>query len=247
MKKLVILGLLLLLAPRGFSTEMKTVIVGSPVWDGLVNEDGSGAYLEAIRTAFELSGVKLKHKNMPFARATNKVQNKKIDGIVAEYVISDKDYLYPKWHIDIDVIVAVFKKSRFPNWQGKTTMKNKNVGWIRGYGFESDLKVKTNWSEKDALESLARMLNIDRLDFVLDYVAFMNSLKQVKDVNLDDYRMESVFSKHAYVAFSNTERSAKLIQLLDQGMEQLKQSGKLKAIYQKWGYDDYPMPLRKID
>lgn len=133
------------------------------------------------------------------------------------------------------------QKNNIPHWQGKTTLKDKRLAWIRAYGFEAYLDESTHWVEYSSAESMARMLYKDRVDVVLDFSEFIDSIKKIKGYALYEYGLEPIFFKQRYLAFSMTGRSERFVYLFDKGMKKLHQSGELDRIYQRYGYDKFPM------
>ena len=58
-------------------------------------------------------------------------------------------------------------------------------------------------------------------------------------IDMTAYRKEVLWEENAYVAFSSSDTSKTLIDIYDDGIIELAQSGKLQQIFEKWGHP-YP-------
>ncbi len=218
-------------------------------WPGYTNKDGTGLYFDLIKAVYEPEGIQMKFELVPWKRAQALVK-KTADAIVGETMLPDEDYLYPQWPIDIEEVTVIFKKGADVKWNGESTLENKTVSWIRGYDFQMYLHVKLNMLEVDNLQSGLLMLDAGRIDFLIDYEDFiMEEVENIRntvkpDFALEQYQMESLrLGAKVYVAFVNSSRGKRLVEIFDRRMAQLYESGALDAMYKsftQWHYDQYP-------
>jgi polar amino acid transport system substrate-binding protein len=229
-------------------TPISEVRLAAPIWEGYTNEDGTGIYLEVVRKAFGMAGVDVVHEVVPFKRAVQMMLYHEVDGVIAEYVLEERDCLYPAWHLDVDTITAIFKTARFPEWRGLESLRGRTVGWFRGYDFDRFLTMPVTRIEFDSYDSGLLMLEKDRLDILLDYASDIAPEFERVGLDITAYGMDDIFADiYSYVVFANTARSQALLAIFDAGMAALHASGELDALYQTYYEEDYALPLREIE
>jgi polar amino acid transport system substrate-binding protein len=233
----------------GAEERITTIRLITSEWPGYTNKDGTGLYFDVIKAVYEPEGIQIKFELVPWKRAQAMVK-KTADAIVGETIMPEEDYLYPQWPIDIEELTVMFKKGKAAEWKGEASLENKTVSWIRGYDFQTFLNVNMTIREIDDLRSGLLMLENDRIDFLVDYIDGIEEEAQniQKTLNpkfdLAQYQMESLrVGEKVYVAFVNSERGKKLVEIFDRRMAQLYESGVLDTMYKnftQWHYDQYP-------
>jgi polar amino acid transport system substrate-binding protein len=218
-------------------------------WPGYTNKDGTGLYFDVLKAVYEPEGIQIKFELVPWKRAQAMVK-KTADAIVGETIMPEEDYLYPKWPIDVEEVTAIFKKAKVAEWKGEASLENKTVSWIRGYDFQMYLHVNLKVLEVDSVQSGLLMLDKDRMDFLIDYIDGIEeeaqNIQKTVDHNFDlaQYQMEPLrLGAKVYVAFVNSARGKKLVEIFDRRMAQLYESGVLDTMYKnftQWHYDQYP-------
>lgn len=226
----------------------KVIKVYCEEWPGYTNRNGTGAYWEVIKAIYEPLGYKVSTSVFPWKRAKKMVADKQGDILVGDYRQFDSAatlFLYPRWHISIeDPVVAVIQRDSMPSLGIKNLapLSGKRVGWVRGYGFESDFLKGMRFSKK--LETtkfsygIGLVLN-GRLDAFLDYQASVDAYYKEKKISKQDRnRLQVVpvkLGSKLYAAFSNKPRSRDLVKIFDQQMTVLTKNGEIERIYKKWG------------
>ena len=215
------------------------ITVVTQEWVGFTNKDGTGGYWEIIDGALG-SKYKIKKKVVPWKRALNDVKNGKADALAGVY--KGYDYLlYPKFHIDLDVVDIVYKKDKFPNYKNLKDTKGKKVLWSRGYSqeFKSHFDFPVSILEFNTLEQGLKLLERDRGDFLVDYKTDILPEAKKQKLDMSQYRVRVGFKGDlTYLAFSKKSAKAKqLIADFDAGLEKLRSSGRLLKIYKKWEWD----------
>ena len=180
---------------------------------------------------------------MPWARAEVWVLNAKTDALLGAYYKKDKRLLYPRWHISIeDPLVVIFNKTVINNWNDThiKSLKDKKVGWIRGYGFEKTLLKNIHIDKKEVsrMQSGLLMLKVGRLDAFIDYAYNIEPLGQKIGLQMKEIFTTKIINKGSklFLAFSNSKRSKKLIKIFDERMDKLVETGEIEKIYLKWGH-----------
>lgn len=243
-----LLGLPILAIPV-YADDITHIYVVSAQWQGYTNKDGSGAYWEIVKAVFEAENITVKTRTMPWARAKLFVENNQADALVGSYYQQEKHnkgLIFPKWHISIeDPIIALFKKGTISNWhtEGLKALQNKRLVWIRGYSFEESLLQGIPFNKRVITKPRQAlvMLKLNRADVFLDYETTIRQAATEAQIELDgEFQMEiAKAGNKLFVAFANTARSRALIKIFDERMDTLIKTGKIKAIYEKWGLGNY--------
>ncbi|GAK53370.1 hypothetical protein U14_04635 [Candidatus Moduliflexus flocculans] len=228
---------------------LTTIRLMTSEWPGYTNKDGTGLYFDVIKAVYEPEGIQIIFELLPWKRAQALVK-KTADAIVGETILPEEDYLYPEWPIDVEEVTVMFKKTKIAEWKGETSLENKTVGWIRGYDFQMYLHTAMKILEVDNLKSGLLMLDAGRIDFLIDYEdlveeAVENIRKTDKsDFDRSQYQMESLrLGAKVYVAFVNSARGKRLVEIFNRRMAQLYESGVLDTMYKnftQWRYEQYP-------
>ncbi len=80
------------------------------------------------------------------------------------------------------------------------------------------------------------MVEYGRVDAFVDYETSIKSVAQKNGIELGkEYRIKVIKpGNKLFVAFSNSERSKKFIEIFDRRMTQLAETGEIDKIYIKW-------------
>ncbi len=250
MKKLFILFFLTLAfgficISSGVTEEVNEMTIVCEEWEGYTNKDGTGVYWEGVKAIFEPAGIKVTTKVAPWKRAEYMVKEQKVDAIAGDYYYKEmegKDYMYPKWHLSVeDDITALYKNGMIENWEnsGVKNLSGKKVAWIRGYDFDQSLLKDTTVEklELSDLEKGIKMLNVGRIDVIMDYKTTIVPAAKAGGVDLSNFTFSvAQHGNKLFVVFANTNKAKVLIKVFDERMGQLAQSGEIEAIYKKWGF-----------
>lgn len=215
------------------AAEFSNIRFASEAWEGITNPDGTGLCWEVFRRIYEPAGVKVEFDIMPYARATQAVQNKKADASVGVYSNEYDGVLFPQWHYLQDVVLVIFKKGAVAAWEGEKSLRG-NIGWMRGYAFDRYLRNPPAFLEVDTRKSGLKMLEAGRLDFFLDTEGELLGALEEGMIDRSAYRIETISTLNVYLAFADNERGKALLNLFDERMETLVRAGELKPIYDKW-------------
>jgi hypothetical protein len=151
----------------------------------------------------------------------------------------EEGQLTPRYPLFVEYTAAVWKDGRMPDWKGIDSLDRKGAVWLRGYDYHTfshfaDISF-SHWEEVDDYELAWRMLDHDRVDVYID--ALIDVKKNIAGQNLDmaPYHLEILWGENAYVAFGDTKKSRELIPVFNQNMKMLFESGRLQAIFARWG------------
>ncbi|MFC2073712.1 substrate-binding periplasmic protein [Campylobacterota bacterium] len=215
------------------SQSIKEVLVVSEDWNGYTNQDSSGLYFDIVRMVYEPLGISVKTKIYPYSRSAMMVEKKLADFWLGSYIDEEEYAIYPKYYFDNDILTAMYKKQRFPNFSGLQSLEKKNVGWMRGYGFDEYIDVELIKHERNDRKSILFSLEKDRLDVFLDDKYDMkNALDKLK-FNISAYGFTELLRFKLYPAFRNDERGEQLRLIWDRQFKKIMDDGSLKELYIK--------------
>ncbi len=231
------------------SEPISKIELTSEEWEGDTNPDGTGLYWDLIRSIYEPVGIEVNFKIVPYERSIHLVKQQKADAWVGSYRDEEEFALYPQWHFDADVVTAIFMQDRFPNWAGETSLKEKNVGWIRGYSYDEYLETPVKKHELNNRKSGLSMVSMGRLDAFLDAEADLKDALKKPEIqkNIGDtnkIRMEKVMQLNLYLGFADSDRGRQLMQIWDDRFPELLKTGVIRKLYTKWNnpiwvFDEY--------
>ena len=203
----------------------------SEEWLDYTNADGTGVAWDVLRKVFEPAGVKVVIQSAPYSRAIGLVKRGAADAWVGSYKDENADYLYPRWHFDVDHIYALGLASQAE--PTLDTLGKYKLAWVRGYSFGKYLPKVGEFREIQRREGILPMLEHKRVDFYIDALTEVDYvLDQAPDPGR--FRRTHVAELPLYLAFTRSEQGKALSEVYDRRMEQLVRSGELKAIYEKW-------------
>jgi len=238
-KGLIVLMLMLcsVSSSTGEETDCKTIHIATPEWKNQTNKDGSGIYFDIVREVYEPVGIKMTYKFVPWERAEHMLESKEADAMVS--ALRRKERLTPEYPMWMEYTAVVFRKDNIKDWKGIESLRGKRALWIRGYDFHTtqylkDIELK--WEETDDHATAWRMLDKGRTDFYIDAQVDIDEYITENKVNTDSYRKETIWGEKAYMSFSKTEKSGKLIQIYDKRIIELVKSGGLKKIFEKYNF-----------
>ncbi|GBC59989.1 hypothetical protein DENIS_0931 [Desulfonema ishimotonii] len=222
----------------------------TPLWEKQTNEDGTGLFFEIVRSVYELAGIEMEYKIVPWKRARNMVNKNQADAMLCAWRedAQKQGQRIPEYPMFTEYTAVVFKKARIEDWKGVPSVRSKNAVWLRGYDYHTTSHLKgmqLDWTEVDRYKQAWEMLNRDRVDFYIE--ALIDIEQYVRDQKMDTrlWRIEILWGNNTYIAFGDSERSKKLIGIYDKNIIQLFKTGRLKAIYDKWGVRFSPDPWKK--
>jgi ABC-type amino acid transport substrate-binding protein len=211
------------------------VRVVSPSWPGLTNPDGTGLYFDILRAVYQPRGLRLSHLIVPWKRAKQMLLHRRADLLPAAYLTPDQDqWLYPRQPLDVDQVLAV-RRAGGPAWQGQQSLEGRRVVWPRGYNFQNYLRVAVEWREiNDPAQGWA-MVAKGRADFYLDIAAEIQAFRRRPGQPPPGLAVQPVLAVRTYLRLARRPRARRLIAIYDQALPRLRQSGRLRELFERWG------------
>ena len=248
MKIIVVLSLFssCFLTPDIQAKEIKEVHWALTAWKEATQKDGKGLFHEIVDQVFALQNIKLKKTYAPWKRSLSLVEDGLAD-MTGGHTQTEK-YYQAKLPILVVKRAVFFKNKKLGKWQGLKSLSGKKGVWSTGFleGLkkkEVQEALKNNGIGIVPKEAAMKMVIAGRADYFLDNMKRLKILQtqmkgSVKDIN--DYQIETLYENPLYMSFSKNPRGKAISAIYDEGIRKLKESGKLKTIYQKWKRE-YPI------
>ncbi|MBV7298429.1 substrate-binding periplasmic protein [Enterovibrio paralichthyis] len=232
--------------PLSAQESPQTVLnVVSESWEDATEKDGSGLYFDIMRRVFEPLGYTIKTTTTTYARSVYLVQSGKMDMFLGSYIDEQEDVLYPFWHFDAEQVSAVYKAGVIPAWEGEQTLKDRTVGWVKGYDYNDYIGTPMNIQEVKTRKQGLSMVFSDRLDVLLDATAELEEEFEKGYVNRKAFVVSHLIDLKLYPAFANTERGKKLRKIYDERIEALLKAGELQPMFEQYEWDYFPFDSEK--
>jgi polar amino acid transport system substrate-binding protein len=238
--------LLSVMASPAWAQSIKSVKLATEEWEDNTNADGTGSFFEIIKAAFAMSDIKMEFVIVPYERSVEMTRSAEVDAWVASYDEEEDFALFPEWHFDADIVTAVYKKSRFPDFDGIENLSGKTVSWIRGYAYDEYIEEDMQIYRLDKRQSAMEMLVRDRIDIYLDAQAEIEVMTEDPEFNRkikfnpESFEFREILRLKLFLAFSDTPRSRELIKIWDTNFPKLLESGEVRRIYDKYEVETFP-------
>lgn len=245
-----------------------TITVKSDEWCPFNCEPGSdspGYMIEVARIIFQKAGHELTYENMPWSRSIDHARKGKIDAIPGASKGEVPDFVFPEEEFGASMTYFFVKKGTAWKFRDAGSLENIRIGVQDDYeyGVEVDayieknrdtLKVQVVKSDDPVTLNLKKLLkgNIDaypedRLVFLYK-AKEMGVLDQVEEAgvipvdNLEDFEATKV-----YLAFSPMNpKSREYARILSDGIREMRASGELQKILDKYGLQDWKGELEAL-
>ena len=223
-----------------FAKDTKEIVVATESWKGATNHDGSGLYWDIMKRVYEPLGYTIVKKHTSYEESVKMVKNGDADLYLGSYIDEHTFVLYPKYYFDQDIVIAVFNTEAIDKWEGKKSLRDMNVGWVRGYDFDKYLNVKVHKKEFSTRNNGLKLLKNQRLDaFVDDRDDIKPYLVKAK-LDPEYFKQKIIMQLKLYPAFSNNVFGQKLKTTWDKQMGKLIQTEAFKELYFNSEYAIFP-------
>ena len=239
------------LLTAGFATA-ETITVRSDVWPPYTDEPGSnpGFMTEVAEAIFTAKGYQIDYQLMPWTRCIDAVQKGTYDAVLGTDPSESPDFVYPAEALGLNQNGFYVKKGSSWKYTGGDSFKQIRIGVIDGYGYfpELDSYIETYKGNKlfmatgdDALPKLLKMLKAGRLDAIIENISVMAVTLPAEKLSGEIISAGDVELKdEIFMAFSPAKDSSKKYsQIFDEGISELRKSGKLQEILSRYGVEDW--------
>lgn len=234
------------------SAQADTVVIRADHWypmNGTPGDANPGFMIEIAQRSLAQGGHTVDYDLMPWERALHSAENGIIDCVVGAYKSDAPNLLFPEHSQGVDITGTFVKKGSPWRYSDVEGLKSVQIGAITGYSYGDDLDafIEQNpqkvqlLSGDTALEQNIRKLLGGRIDVILESPAVFNA--KLKELNLQgqaEFAGAIGEPENLYIACSPKKDTSKAyIKLISDGTQQLRQSGELKTILEKYGLSDW--------
>jgi polar amino acid transport system substrate-binding protein len=209
--------------------------------------------VEVMKEIFGAKGVEIDYQLMPWDACLKTVEKGRFDAVIGTDDEEAPNLLFPDESFGKYQSAFYVKKGTPWSYKGIDSLKQIRLGVIDGYVYGGDLdkylesdpgsdKVFTI-KDEDALPNLLKMLKAGRIDAVVENMPVVEYALRAENfqrgeivyAGSDDINFYDLF-----VAFSPSKAtSKKYAKIFDDGIKELRSSGKLKEILAKYGLEDW--------
>ena len=220
-------------------------------FNGIPNAPDPGYMIEMARYGLSRGGHTLNYQIMSWQNSMDLVRQGKKNCIVGAYKSDAPDFIYSQQHQAVDRMAFYIRADEAWHYQKSDSLHNKRLGVINGYAYQRELDIyianNTNDSQvkkakgKYALENNLLDLIAGRLDVVLgSEIVIERTLKKQhwqQQIQLADYATPP---SKIYIACSpKLPSSIAYLELINQGIEELRSTGQLQSLLMKYQMTDW--------
>ena len=212
------------------------IILASEEWANATNKDGTGLYWDIFRAVYEPVGIKTRFIIRSYKGSVSLVKRNQADAAVGIHPQSIQGALSSRYPFVKDYLLVLFKKNKVNQWKGQETLKNKKIGWLKGFSYDEYLEVPVIKREFMQRGSILRQLDKDQLDFFMDTRNDVESVLNKGIIDVTRYTVETVLELERFLVFANNEKGKELKRIFDDRFPHLVQSGEIEKLFAKWNW-----------
>lgn len=248
----VITFLLVLLSTQAMAKEIILAADPWPPFNMAIGGEQEGYIVDIARLIFEAAGYKVIYKNVPWQRAIEGTRSGNYTGVIGASKRDAKGFVFPAEELSRNYLSFYVRKDSRWKFEGPASIESIKIGVAAGYDYrhwlnkyirhhsEDESRVQVVASG-DPLEENLKKLIAGRIDAIVGSEAAicfkareMGILDKIKPAG---YGVEPAY---IYIAFSpNLPTSPILARQLSIGIRNLRRSGRLKDILDKYGLHDW--------
>lgn len=215
------------------------------------NSDQPGYMVEIAKEVFAKAGHQIDYQLLNWARALEEVRAGKFNGVVGCSKGDAGDFIFTENELGLSLNGFAVRVADSWDYQGLDSLGKRKLGVVRDYSYgdainaylekhKSDPNIETA-SGDNALEINLRKLSKGRIDTIVDGKAVLGY--NIKRLSLDKELKLTPSSEEGdpvYIAFGpNQPNSAAYSKLLNDGIAEMRKSGRLAEILARYGLTDW--------
>ena len=249
------LSLALLFPSAGFGAEK--VVLRADLWCPYTcdpKSDKPGYLVEIARAAFAAHDIEVDYQLMPWKRVLVSLRAGEIDGAVGAGQREIPDTVTPARSLGADITVLAIRADQAFVYRGPASLEQLRIGVVTDYSFDDggpidayvqrhieakDGKVEQVYGTDAQMQNMMKLLN-GRIDAIMDDQQVLRfNMKRLRTpfpvkFIVVDARLD------ASIAFSSANPHAQAYaDMLSDGVEELRRSGRLKQIMGRYGLPDW--------
>lgn len=254
MKTPLYLALLLIISLSFPITHAETITIRSDSWfpyNGEPNSKNEGYFIDILKLIFKEHNITIDYQILPWKRSLVMTRRGDFDCVVGAYKSDAPDFIYPTQSLGKGGNVFYTLTESTWTYIDYSSFENQKIGLINAYAYDEDFDtfvsksqdpIKFQYVSGDApLQLNVNKLMNGRITSILEDPAVFSAATEEMGVA---GRFKSAGSlgglTDMYIACSPTKPSSSdLVKKIDAGIIQLRNSGKLNKILNKYGLSDW--------
>jgi len=214
------------------SEEVDIIKVVAPFWTGFTNKDGTGIYFDLVKLIYDTPKQKVSFEILPWARAVKYVDNSSADVLLGD--LRDKNFFQSQAPLDIESAMAISLKSNKTEWHGEKSLKDKIVGFVRGYYLDSRFSVNVRiYNFENSVQGFG-MLDKGRIDYFIQDFVYASKFIEENGINGEKYNFDPLWFIELVLRFSKTPKGKRLAEIYDKRFPIIYKDGRLEALFKKY-------------
>lgn len=228
------------------------ITLRADIWEPYNAEPESskpGYMIEVVKAIFTKAGYTVDYqcKGWTWERSIEEAKNGRIDGIVGAALEDAPDFIFPEETFINQQMTFFVKKGDTWRYKGIASLENINLGVISGYAYDDEVDeyIEKNSGKENvqaiknanALELNIKKLEAGRIDATIEDASVF--AMKVASLGMNGKFEEAGMAGEAgniTIAFSPAkETSKKYAEILSKGLKEMRASGELKKILDKYG------------
>ena len=232
-----------------------TITIASDKWCPVSCEPGSknpGFMVEMAQSIFAKAGHRIEYKKIPWARTLLMVRHGDIHGAIGAYINDAPDFIFPDKEQAMIGFHMFTSKDNSWTYKGLSSLDNILLGAIKDYSYldEIDAYIGKNKNNRrrvflghgdDPLKKNTQLLLYDRRNAIIETdLVFWHVATQMGVQNKLKSAGIAAKPNKAYIAFSPAlPKSKEYARILSIGMVELRKTGELEKIINKYDLTDW--------
>jgi polar amino acid transport system substrate-binding protein len=246
---------LLMLSMGIVSTWAEDIVLVADPWPPFNNQPGSdreGYLVDVARAVFEPAGHTVIYMTVPWKRAIEGTRTGRYTGAIGASKTDAAGFVFPDEELARNVL-AFYVRSDHPwRFDGPASIETVSIGVAAGYDYRrwlndyiqvhrgNDRRVQIVAGANPLKQNLQKLL-LKRIDVVVDTEAAIRftakEMGVLEEIHAAGYGVETAY---IYITFSPVLTvSPKLASLLSKGVADLRRSGRLQRILDRYGLRDW--------
>jgi polar amino acid transport system substrate-binding protein len=245
------------------STLAETITIVADQWppfNGEPNSEFEGYMVDIARAVFEAEGITVEYYNVPWKRALAETKDGKYTGAIGASKTDAKGFVFADEELARNTLAFYVKKGNPWRFTGLNSIKEITLGTVGGYDYRQWLNeyIEANRNDPEKVQILMgeaplprnlRKLLVGRIDVVVDNepaIRFAaNQLGVLDQIEAAGYGQEL---SYCYIAFSpSLPESQRYAQMLSDGIAELRASGKLQDILDRYELIDWKKTIASTE
>lgn len=218
----------------------QVIHIATPEWEGQTNADGTGLFFDIVKHVFEPENITIDYRFVPWSRAQKLVSSAQADAMLCvwEEHAREEGQLIPEYPMYVEYTATLMPCEAAASFKGIESLNSLRALWLRGYDYHLFSFLKpirfSLWHEVDTPEEAWPLLDAGRYDVYIDALIDIEHYLEHTPALKNRFCMKLLWGENAYMAFSPTDKSRKLISIYNTRIKELYNSGELKTIYDNW-------------